>query len=113
MMVVASALLSGWFCCADISFPMALPYIDVDILRQNSIHPPFFIKRTIGIGHRYIYTTEVKVKLETKFGLIPGGEDIERGICSIVSINYDDEFRVVVGYLGKMDLNITEEQAWR
>lgn len=63
---------------------MALPYIDVDILRQNPTHPPFFIKRTIGIGHRYIYTTEVKVKLETKFGLIPGGEDIERGICSIV-----------------------------
>lgn len=50
----------------------------------SKIHTHFFIKRTIGIGHRYTYTTEVKVKLETKFGLIPGGEDIELGICSIV-----------------------------
>ena len=50
----------------------------------GKIHTHFFIKRTIGIGHRYTYTTEVKVKLETKFGLIPSGEDIELGICSIV-----------------------------
>lgn len=62
------------FCRENISFPTTLPYIGVGIC--GKIHCPFFIKRIIGISHPYIYTTEVKVKLETKFGLITGGEDI-------------------------------------
>lgn len=73
----------------------------------GKIHAPLFIKRIIGIGHRYIYTTEAKVKLETKFGLIPGGEDIELGIYSIVfypAVSLDKDGYVV--YLSIMTMSL-------